>query len=159
MEVMFWKRSSMLPVLFPAFPVPWKDSSGKNWLLSDLLQKISVGEQVQVGGQSNKELGQLWKKTLSRTETFQQHRIPRRRRAPNKSMLSRFSPRFQLWSRTRMKMTKNENDSVRQSLKPRERCARLIPLGGVQTVKAVNISLRVFTRVWVCACLWGYQRF
>lgn len=40
MEVMFWKRSSMFPVLFPALPVPWKDSSENDMgmLLSDLLQ-------------------------------------------------------------------------------------------------------------------------
>lgn len=55
MEVMFWKRSSVLLVLFPALTARWNECSGKNWLSSDLLQYISVDEQVQVGGQSCKK--------------------------------------------------------------------------------------------------------
>lgn len=60
MEVMFCRSSSMPAELFPAPPPPLllleKERSGKNLLMSDLLQKISTGEQVQVGGQSSREL-------------------------------------------------------------------------------------------------------
>lgn len=71
MLVMFWKKSSMLSLMFPGAPAPWNGSSGKNLLLSDLLQKISVEETVQVGGGSSREPRLLWNQQTSSRTTFQ----------------------------------------------------------------------------------------
>ena len=56
MEEMFWQRSSLSPVVFPLVPVLGEDNSGKNFSSLDLLQYISLDEQVHVGGQSSIEL-------------------------------------------------------------------------------------------------------
>lgn len=72
MDEILLKSSAISTLLLPELPVSWSATTGKNFPVSDLLQYISVSEQLQVGGQSSIELRYSWN-TQNRNNTIRQH--------------------------------------------------------------------------------------